>query len=126
MTEKTILIVEDDYLIRRALEVGLRKTLRGVQILSAQDGDEGVVKIEKLQPEIILLDLLLPGKSGFDILGGIQDDIQGGKTVVFVLSNLSNRDDIDRALRLGAKSYFIKSDIDISELADMLQKHLNK
>ena len=121
---KTILIVEDDYLIRRALEIGLKKELHEVRIISAQDGDDGLKQVQEKHPDIVLLDLIMPGKSGFDILGGMQNDIKGGKTVVFVLSNLSSREDIDRALAMGAKSYFIKADIDISDLVSLLRKHL--
>jgi len=122
---KTVLIIEDDRLIRKVLEIRLRQTLKGIRVISAVDGVDATQKIQSEKPDVILLDLVLPGKNGFDILADVQNDLKTGKMAVFILSNLSNSQDIDRAVKLGAKSYFIKSDTDMTRLSTELLKYFS-
>lgn len=119
---KTILVVEDDNLVRKVMEIRLAQMIDGIKVVSASDGLEAIQKIKELNPVLILLDLVLPGKNGFDVLETLAPDIKTGKLTVIALSNLSSKPDIERAMRLGAKSYFVKSNIDISNIVKELKK----
>lgn len=121
---KTLLIVEDDHLVRKVLEIRLEQTLPQVKILSAIDGGEAVRKIRGEKPDVLLLDLMLPDKPGFEIMEEFQGDIRQKKMLVFVVSNLSGKQDMDRAMSLGATSFFIKSDVDASKISDEVKKYL--
>lgn len=121
---KTILVVEDDNLVRKVIEIRLAQMFDGIKVVSATDGLEAMQKIKDLKPAIILLDLVLPGKNGFDILKELEDKVKARKFIVVALSNLSSKPDIDRAIGLGAKAYFVKSNIDIAKIAEELKKYL--
>jgi PleD family two-component response regulator len=74
----------------------------------------------------VLLDLLLPKMNGFDYLKAMKSNAKLKNIPVVVLSNLGNDEDVDRAKKLGAEDYFIKSDTDLSVLAEKVEKSLNK
>lgn len=108
-----ILIVEDDPSLRLALSVKLEQ--EKFEVITAKDGEEALEKfLEK--PSLILLDLLLPKKSGFEFLEKIRQKEEFKGTKVWILSVLSSEDDIKRGLELGAVEYLVKADLDINEL----------
>lgn len=116
--QKTVLIVEDEKAYRTVLQNKLQSA--GVNIKVAEDGDKALQLIEEVKPELVVLDLILPGKDGFEVLRQIKDKNPAG-TKVIVLSNLGQEEDVDKARQLGAADYIIKTE---TVLADAIKKIL--
>ena len=123
---KTILVVEDDNLVRKVIEIRVKQILddNDIEIITAADGNEAMEKYQALRPKGVILDLVLPGINGFDIMVQIKDDIKSKKTIVVALSNLSGGQDMARAKNLGVVEYFVKSNIDMAHLAESIKKYL--
>jgi len=111
---KKILIVEDDQFLRKLCSKKLEKS--GFKVLTAFDGEEGIKKVKEDKPSLVLLDLVLPGLSGFDVLKQIKINPQTASIPVIVLSNLGEKEDIQRAADFGAESYIVKADYTLSEI----------
>jgi len=124
LNKKMILIVEDDEILLRALYLLFHESK--YVIASATDGEAALKMTERLVPDLVLLDLLLPKMNGFDYLKAMKSNAKLKNIPVVVLSNLGNDEDVDRAKKLGAEDYFIKSDTDLSVLAEKVEKSLNK
>ena len=114
MAAEKIIIVEDDKILQKALAVQLLSA--GFEVLASSDGAKTLELIDREKPALVLLDLVLPGRSGFDILTDLKNDRDLQKIPVVILSNLGNDQDRDRGLALGAADYFIKSDTDLEAL----------
>ena len=119
---KNVLIVEDDKAIRRSLEFGLKSEEFAIRV--AQDGEEGLVAIKEQRPDLILLDVILPKVSGLDVLKEIKDNPDTADIPVIIFSNLSQDLDIERAKKLGARDYFVKSDMSLNEVIDKIKNFL--
>jgi len=102
-----ILLVEDDKFLRELLVRKLETV--GFKISTAVDGNEALKKVKEELPELVLLDLVLPGVDGFDILKEIKEDSATSKIPVIILSNLGQREEVERGLKLGADDYLIKA-----------------
>ena len=120
--KKTVLIIEDDEILMRALYLLFHKG--EYTIASANDGETALKMTERLNPDLVLLDLLMPKMNGFDYLRSIKANSKLKDIPVIVLSNLGDKDDIEKAKTLGAEDYFIKSDTDLSVLFDKVKKRL--
>lgn len=118
MAIKKIFIVEDDEFLRSLTVKRLEK--EGYEVAVAENGDKAIDLIPKEKPDAILLDLLLPGKSGFEVLEKLKDDgaIKGVPVVVF--SNLGQREDIDKAKKLGATDFLIKANFTLDDVVAKL------
>lgn len=103
---KTVLIVEDEKPLAHALELKLQKV--GCTTKIARNGQECLAELAATQYDAVLLDLMMPVMDGFQVLEQIQKLPR--KPVVYILSNLSQREDEQRVLSMGAKKYFVKSD----------------
>ncbi len=119
---KKILIVEDDIFINSLFAEKLFE--KGATVFSAKEESDvfKILKIEKM--DIISLDLLLPGASGFEILKKIKDDPSTKDIPVIILSNLSQKSDVDMGLKLGAKKFLIKALYSMDELIDQFSEVL--
>src|SRR3989338_5303774 len=95
-----ILIVEDDKFLREL--IGRKLVGEGYDICEAVDGEEGVKVAKSEKPALVLMDLILPGIDGFEALGRIKKDPGTSAIPVIVLSNLGQKEDIERGLKLGA------------------------
>jgi len=115
-----VLIVEDDHFISSAYKTKLTKELFEVEL--AFDGEEALEKARTFMPDIILLDLIMPKKDGFETLKELKNDSKLKKIPVIVSSNLGQKEDIEKALTAGAKDYFVKSDISLNELIEKIKK----
>ncbi|OJI06952.1 MAG: response regulator [Candidatus Vogelbacteria bacterium CG22_combo_CG10-13_8_21_14_all_37_9] len=113
MTKK-IFIVEDDEFLRSLTVKRLEK--EGYQVEVAVDGESALGKIKEAQPDIILLDLLLPGLSGFEVLKKIREDGPIKGTPVIVFSNLGQREDIEKAKALGVNDFLIKANFTLDDV----------
>ncbi len=117
-----VLIVEDEQYIFELYEVKLMQ--EGFEVAVATNGSEGFDMIASFQPHIVLLDVLMPDTDGFGLLEQLckQQDISAVNVIIF--SNLSQKDEIDRGLKLGAKEYIVKTSVTPSQLAERLKKYI--
>ena len=123
---KHLLIVEDDWLLQNLLSIKLTPLKeQGATIDAAFDGTKAVELVKIKRPDVILLDLLLPGMTGFEFLESAQKtDTTFREVPVIVFSNLNSQEDRDRARTLGVKEFMHKSDSTIEEISEMLLKVL--
>ena len=119
-----VLIVEDDKVLNDAYRMILTK--EGHDVETAFDGQEALEKAEKQDPTIILLDLLMPRKSGLDFLQ--EFDLLGKhpSTTVVILSNIGDEKEVDRAIKLGAYKYIVKAHASPAELSQLVNHLINK
>lgn len=119
-----ILIVEDDKDISWIWKEELKARKHTVKV--AEDGEEALVLAKSFLPELILLDLVLPKKDGMTVLEELKADPILKNIVVVVSSNLSNDENIKKALTLGAADYFVKAQHPIYEIIEKVQKYMLK
>lgn len=120
--EKTILIIEDDKFLRELISQKLIK--EDYNVIEAVDGEEGIKKIKEEKPDLILLDLILPGIDGFEVLSKVKEDNSLREIPVIVLSNLGQRDDVEKGLKLGAVDYLIKAHFTPGEIIEKIKTAL--
>lgn len=118
-----VLVVEDEEFLVRALKDNL--VAEGCSVSVATDGEEVVERLKEKKPSLILLDLLLPKKNGFDVLRDLKSNPEYQYIPVVVLSNLGEDVEIKRALELGASDYFVKSQHPIQEVIEKVQEYLH-
>lgn len=116
---KNVLIIEDDEFLRGLINKKL--TAEGFAMISAIDGEEGIKKAKEEKPDLILLDLVLPNVDGFEVLAKIKDDPVSSSIPVIILSNLSQKEDIDKGVKLGAVDYIIKAQFTPEEIVDKVK-----
>jgi DNA-binding response OmpR family regulator len=116
---KKILIVEDDKFLRELIVKKLVK--EGYEISEAVDGEEGVKKIKEEKPDLVLLDLILPGIDGFEVLSRTKEDPALSQIPVIILSNLGQKEDVERGLGLGAIDYLIKAHFTPGEIIEKIR-----
>ncbi|KKS28797.1 MAG: Response regulator receiver domain protein [Parcubacteria group bacterium GW2011_GWA2_43_11] len=118
----TVLLAEDELFLSRTFEN--RLTLEGFTVLLAHDGEDAIQMILKEKPDLILLDLIMPKKNGFEVLEIIKKDELVQHIPVIITSNLGQDSDIEKAMKLGAVDYIIKSNISLKDLAMKVKEHL--
>ncbi len=119
MTEdnkKRILIVEDDLFLNSLL--GKKLFEMGEFVFNAKSGEEMFEILKTQKVDIIGLDLMLPGMSGFDILRKLKEDVNTKDIPVVIVSNLGQKNDMEMGLKLGAKNFLVKALYSIDELAE--------
>lgn len=112
--DKIVLVVEDDKFLRELL---IEKLIsNGINVLGAPDGKTAFKTLETARPALIVLDLILPDMNGFEILAGIRSNRAVDKTPVLILSNLDQKEDLDRANKLGVSGFMIKANFSLGEI----------
>ncbi len=121
-----ILLAEDDLFLSSLLKNRLQN--EGMEITLAEDGEEVLHILKSIKPDLILLDLILPKKSGFEVLEEIASDpqMQLYELPVFIISNLGQPEDISRGQQLGAIEYFVKAKTSIDELVQKIKDFLKE
>jgi len=122
--QKKILLVEDDKYILRAYKDGL--TRAGLEVITASDGMEAMRSVKLYKPDLILLDLILPIKNGFEVLEEMKMDDELKNIPVVILSNLGQDSDIEKGKALGAIDYLIKTSLSMKEVIEKVKFHLAK
>jgi twitching motility two-component system response regulator PilH len=117
-----ILVVEDDKFLSRLYSDQLRRD--GFDVIVASSGDEGLGRARREHPDLVLLDIILPDKNGFDVLSALKLDEGTTRTPVVILTNLGRDADVQTGLKLGAAGYLIKTDISITRLGEEVRRHL--
>jgi DNA-binding response OmpR family regulator len=119
----SVLVVEDEEHIRRVLEYNLR--LDGFQVHSAKDGPRATELAKELQPDLILLDWMMPDMDGLEVLSRLKQDKTTENIPVFMLSAKGMMADVGRALCEGADDYITKP-FDPMQLGKTIRKKLQK
>jgi len=119
---KTILIIEDDKFLRELIAKKLIK--EGYEISEAVDGEEGMKKVKEEKPDLVLLDLILPGIDGFEVLSRMREESALASIPVIILSNLGQREDVEKGLKMGAVDYLIKAHFTPGEIIEKIKNAL--
>lgn len=121
---KTVFIIEDDHLLVQAYSYIFKQ--EGIPVLIAITGTEAQQMMQDMQelPKVVLLDLMLPGVSGFDLLQQMGADVRWKAVPVIILSNLAREDDVQRGKSLGAVDYLIKANTDITSVVARVKEFL--
>lgn len=119
-----ILIVEDDIMLNKIYQTKL--TLLGYQVVAAYDGEEGLAMMRAHQPHLVLLDLMLPKKNGFEMLEAAKQDTIISRIPVIILSNLGQEADLRRGIELGAVDFLVKSNVKLETVVDKIEIVLQK
>lgn len=109
-----ILIIEDDKFLGELISKKLKE--EGFETIIALDGQEGLIKTEEDKPDLIVLDLLLPGMDGFEVMKRLKQKESTKKIPILILSNLGEREEVEKGLKMGAVDYLIKAHFTPTEI----------
>jgi|SRR6185369_5835248 len=121
---QVILLIEDDPYVQR-----MYKRMFGhehYELVFASDGKEGLELAQRIKPNLILLDILMPGMSGLEVLEKLKMSHETQPIPVLILSNLAGEDTIEDAKRLGAEEYMVKADFSPQQVVDEVSKYMKK
>jgi len=121
---KRILIIEDDKFLRKIIKKKLLN--EDYDVIEGIDGEEGLRLAQEKKPDLILLDLVLPSMDGFEVLSKLRKDKKTSKTPVFIFSNLNERENIKKGLKMGADDYLIKSNLNPEDIIVRIEKLFSK
>ncbi len=122
--KKRVLVVEDDVFQAKAYEIKFSSD--GLEVILATDGEQAISHLEEDPADVVVLDLLLPGMSGFDVLQAIRKSSKWGKVPVVILSNLGQQQDISKGKALGANDYIIKTEGTLDSIIKRVEGYINK
>ncbi len=119
---KNILLVEDDPFLIDIYTTKLKQS--GFSVGVAEDGDECLRKLKEEAPDLLLLDIVLPSVNGWEILRKIKQDDKLKKIEVVILSNLGEKDEVEKGIKLGAVKYLVKAHYTPGEVVEEIKKIL--
>jgi len=119
---KKILFIEDESALQKTF--GDMLTQEGYEMISALDGETGLRLAREEKPDLILLDLILPGVHGFDVLKKLKEDLETRQIPVIILTNLEDMESIEKALSLGATTFLVKASYTLEEVLEKIEKAL--
>ena len=120
--KKIILLIEDEPFLSSLLKNRLQR--EKFEMLMAKDGEEAIKILKSSEPNLVLLDIILPKKSGFEILEDLKSDpelIDKREIPIIIISNLSQPEDIQKSKDLGAIEYFVKAKTSIDDLVSKIK-----
>lgn len=118
-----ILIAEDEKFLLQALTTKLRS--EGFQVLQARTGQETLDILRGERPSLVLLDLIMPHKNGFEVLEEMKKDPNLSSIPVIIISNLGQHEDIEKGKALGAIDYIVKADYSLSDIVKKVKNVLH-
>ncbi|NTW26935.1 MAG: response regulator [Candidatus Moranbacteria bacterium] len=119
---RKVLVAEDDVFLSNVYKSKLTK--EGFEVFIAKNGEEAVEMATKNKPEIILLDLIMPIKNGFETLKELKESAETKDIKVVILSNLSQEEDEKKLLAMGAIGYVVKANVSFREIIELVKQHL--
>ncbi len=119
---KKILIIEDEKIISDLLDKKL--TREGYRVTITTNGINGLVKMRKDRPDIILLDIIMPKMGGFEVMEEMNKDKTLKDIPVIVISNSGQPVEIDRVKKMGAKDWLVKTEFDPQEVLEKVKKQI--
>lgn len=120
--KKKIILIEDDHFLVRALSLKFAKS--NFELIVIENGTEALDSIRKEMPQIVFLDIMLPHKSGFEILEEMKKDEKLKNIPVLILTNLRQDEEVKHGLSLGASEYLVKIDVGLDEIVERVNKYL--
>jgi DNA-binding response OmpR family regulator len=124
MGKAKLLLIEDDTILSKVINEELGEA--GFDVLLSYDGEDGLELAKTENPDLIILDIVMPRKDGFEVLEELQQDDKLKEIPIIILSNLGHDDDIKKGTDLGATDYLIKSRWTIKEVVDKVEKCLKE
>jgi len=121
---KKILLIEDEEIMVDLLQKKL--TQEGYEISVARNGEEGLKFARKISPDLVLLDIIMPKIGGFEVMEEMAKDEDLKKIPIIIISNSGQPVELDRAQKLGAKDWLIKTEFDPREVLDKVVKQIGK
>lgn len=121
---KKILLVEDEEVLLNLLAKKLSN--EGYDVYTAIDGQEGLEKMKEIKPDLILLDILMPRKNGFEVMEEMNQDPELKKIPIIIISNSGQPVELERAKALGAKGCLVKTEFDPQEVIDVVISQIGK
>jgi len=118
-----VLLVEDDTYLSQIYQKKFE--MEGFKICTADNGEKGLSEAKKKKPNVVLLDILLPKMDGFAVLEKLKADPETKKIPVILLTNLGQKEDVDKGLEVGAADYLIKAHFKPSEVVEKVKKVLS-
>ena len=119
---KKILLIEDEEIIYELLQRKLGQ--QGYEVDVAKDGEEGMDKVRAAKPDLVLLDIVMPKKGGFEVMEELQKDENLNDIPVIVISNSGQPVELDKAKALGARDWLIKTEFDPQEVIEKVKKQI--
>ncbi len=119
---KKVLIIEDEEVMINLLERKLSQ--EGYKVETARDGEEGLGKMKKEKPDLVLLDIIMPRKGGFEVMEEMQKDKELRDIPVIVISNSGQPVELDKAKELGAQDWLIKTEFDPQEVIEKVKNQI--
>ena len=119
-----ILIVEDEQTLHKSLEEFLGS--EGYEIVGAYDGEKAIELSKSENPDLILLDIILPKKDGYEVLDELKKDEKTKDIPVILLTNLESPENIQKAFDKGATTYLVKSDYRLEDIVAKIKETLGK
>ena len=117
-----VLLIEDDQFLSDIYKTKFE--MEGFKITLADSGETGLAAVKKKRPDIILLEILMPKMDGFEVLKNLKEKSTTKNIPVILLTNLGQKDDVDKGLAMGASDYLIKAHFKPSETVDKVKKIL--
>jgi len=124
MAKNKILIIEDDSFISDMYRMKMES--EGFDVKVAEDGQKGLEQINLEKPDLVLLDVVMPKMDGFTVLQTIKEDPEIQDVPVVLLTNLGQKDSVEKGLKLGALDYVIKAHFTPAEVVEKVREILNK
>jgi len=124
MAKQKIVLVEDDEILSKVINEELEDA--GFSVVQAFDGEEGLKLIRSKKPDLVLLDIILPKKNGFEVLEELKKSPDTQDIPVIVLTMIGKDEDIKKGLRLGANDYIVKSQHAIAEIIEKIKGFFEK
>jgi len=121
---KKVLIVEDEDLIIDLLKKKLLQ--ENYDVLTAHDGEEGLKVLRETKPDIVLLDIIMPKKNGYEVMEEMNKDPELKKIPVIIISNSGQPVELDKAKEMGAKDWLIKTEFDPQEVVEKVRKQIGQ
>jgi DNA-binding response OmpR family regulator len=121
--DRKVLVVDDETAERDIIAMEFR--MNGFQVLTSGDGKDAISQASKEKPDAIILDLLMPGINGYDVLARLRKSDDFAKTAIIVRSGKAYKRDIDKALEMGADAYVVKPG-ELEDLIRLTREHITK
>jgi len=119
---KSILLIEDDSFLIDIYTTKLKES--GFDVAVAADGEQAIIKVKELKPDLVILDIVLPEVDGWEILRKIKSELKLEDLKVIILSNLGQKEEVEKGINLGAAKYLIKAHYTPSQVVEEIKKVL--
>jgi DNA-binding response OmpR family regulator len=118
-----ILFIEDDPLINKIYSTRLKAD--GHEVFTAENGEEGLKIAMDNNPDIVILDVMMPRVDGFEVLEKLRDDDRFKLKPIIMYSNLNNEEEIKRAKQMGVTEFVIKANLSPTQMVEKIKQYIN-